>query len=254
MTTQLFAVITGASSGIGQELARLAHKEGYRLLLVADDPPIADAAAELGPDTEYLQADLATSEGVDAVISRIGSRRVDFLAANAGKALGHDFLEQSFPDIRKVIDTNVTGTVELLHRLLPPMVNAAQGRVLITGSIAGFMTGPGLAVYNATKAFLNLFAESLREELKDTGVTITCLQPGATETPIFDRAGIGDSPIGRQEKDDPADVAETGFRAALAGEASVVSGWRSKLQAVGAQYGPSALIARSHRKATDPDA
>lgn len=124
-------------------------------------------------------------------------------------------------------DTNVTGTLELLHHLLPGMVQARAGRVLITGSIAGFITGPGLAAHNASKALLNLFAQSLREELRDTGVTVTCLQPGATDTPIFDRAGLGLSPIGRQSKDDPAEVAEAGFRAAMAGGSRRrLSAWR----------------------------
>lgn len=254
MTGKPFALITGASSGIGLELARVAAKEGYDLLLVAEDAAITEAASQIGPDVQSLQADLATSEGVASVISAVGGRPIDLLAANAGKALGHNFLEQPFPAIRKLIDTNITGTVELLHGLLPRMVQAGSGRVLITGSIAGFMTGPGLAVYNSTKAFLNLFSDSLREELEKTGVTVTCLQPGPTETPIFDRAGIGESPIGQQEKDDPADVAEAGFRAAMKGEAKVVSGWKNKLQALGAQYGPSGLVAEAHRKATDPDA
>jgi len=248
-----FAVITGASSGIGRDLARLALAEGFTVLAVADDDAIFSTAAALGPQVEALRADLATDEGVTSVVDAVAGRRVYLLAANAGKALGHSFLDQSIADIRRVIDTNVTGTVELLHRLLPAMVTAGEGRVLITGSIAGYMTGPGLAIYNASKAFLNLFSDSLREELRNSGVTITCLRPGATETPIFDRAGIGDSPIGRQEKDDPADVAQAGLRAALAGKASVVTGWKSKLQVVGAQYGPSRLVARAHRKATDPD-
>lgn len=253
MNARRFAVVTGASSGIGLELARLAAREGFDLLIVAEETAIARRAAEIGPRVRHLQVDLATSEGVERVVAEVGHRPIDLLAANAGRALGHDFLEQNFTDIRKMLDTNVTGTLELLHHLLPGMVQNRAGRVLITGSIAGFMTGPGLAAYNATKAFLNLFSESLREELRDTGVTVTCLQPGATETPIFRRAGLADSPIGRQSKDDPAEVAEAGFRAAMAGEASVVSGWKNTVLAFAAQHGPSEVIARAHRRAVQTD-
>lgn len=250
MNPRPFAIVTGASSGIGLELARLVIERGHDALIVAEDDAIHDAASRLG--AQALQADLSTLQGVDALTAMAGARPVSLLAANAGCALGHDFLEQPLDGIRRVMDTNMLGTVALLHRMLPRMVAAGDGRVLITGSIAGYMTGPGLAIYNATKAFVNLFARSLAEELCDTGVTVTCLQPGPTRTLIFERAGLGDSPIGRQDKDDPADVAEAGLWAALRGDPTIVSGWKSKLQVLGAQYGPASVVASAHRRATDP--
>ncbi len=252
MTAARFAVITGSSSGIGHELARIAATEGFDVLVVADDDAIHLVSAELKQGVTALQADLATEAGVKSVVAAVAGRKIDLLAANAGRALGHRFIEQSFPDIRKVIDTNVVGTVQLVHALLPQMIAAGEGRIMITGSIAGFMSGPGLAVYNSTKAFLNLFAQSLGEELRDTPLTVTCLQPGATATLIFQRAGIANSPIGRQKKDDPAVVARAGFDAAMRGESAIVSGITNKLLALGAKFGPSRLVAASHRRATDP--
>ena len=253
MSPAPFALITGASSGIGLALARIAAAEGHDLLLVSDEDDIHAVAAELGQGAAALKVDLATDEGVREVVNAVSGRTLALVAANAGKGLGHDFVEQSFEDIRRVIDTNITGTVQLLHGLVPQMVDEGSGHILITGSIAGYMTGPGQAIYNASKAFLNLFSDSLGEELKETGVTVTCLQPGPTDTNIFENAGLADSPIGRQKKDDPSFVAQVGYDAAMKGETSVVSGVMNKLQAFGAKFGPSGAVASAHRKLTDPD-
>jgi hypothetical protein len=127
-----------------------------------------------------------------------------------------------------------------------------RGRILITGSIAGFMPGTFQAVYGGTKAFLNSFSFALRNELQDTGVTLTCLMPGVTETEFFARANMLDTEVGQQEKDDPADVAKAGFDAMLKGEGDVVTGWKNKLQTTMANVTPASLLAERHRKIAEP--
>ena len=249
------AVVTGASSGIGRELAACCAAEGFDLIIAADEPQIEDAAVELrshGGSVEPLQADLATSEGVDALVAAIGGRRVDALLANAGRGLGHGFLDQDFADVRRVINTNIVGTVDLLHRVARPMRARGQGRILITGSIAGFIPGSFQAVYNGTKAFVDSFSGALRNELKDTGVTVTCLMPGATDTEFFARADMLDTRVGQADKDDPVDVAKTGFDAMMNGDADVVSGWKNKIQAKMAGITPAGLLAEQHRKQAEP--
>lgn len=253
--TKGLALVTGASSGIGYELAHCCAQAGYDLLVVADRAEIESAAAALralGVDVAWLQADLATAEGVAALHAAAEGRPVDLLLANAGHGLGHAFLDQDFDDIRHVIDTNVTGTLDLLQRVGREMRARGQGRILVTGSIAGYMPGSFSAVYNGTKAFVDNFAAALRNELKDTGVSVTCLMPGATETDFFERAGMLDTKVGQQEKDDPADVARVGFDAMMRGEADVVSGWKNKVQTTLANVTPSAVLAEQHRKMAEP--
>jgi uncharacterized protein len=178
------ALVTGASTGIGLELARCFAEDGFDLILAADTPldEARRLAQALGARVETVQGDLATPEGVDALCEAVGRRTLNALAANAGHGLGHAFLDQRWADIRHVVDTNITGTVALLHRLVPGMRDRGQGRILLTGSIAGLIPGSFQAVYNASKAFVDSFAFALRNELKDTGVTVTCLMPGPTDT------------------------------------------------------------------------
>jgi len=166
--------------------------------------------------------------------------------------LGRAFLDQEFGRVRRVIDTNITGTVYLIHRIGNEMRQANSGRILITGSIAGFTPGSFQAVYNASKAFLDSFSFALREELRDTAVTVTCLMPGATETEFFKRADMMDTKVGTSEKDDAAEVAEAGFQAMMAGEGDVVTGMKNKLQTAVANVTPAGALARQHRKMAQP--
>lgn len=249
------AVVTGASSGIGRELAALCAEHGHDLVLAADQPEIAQTASALrthGVDAESVHVDLATTAGVDTLLQAIGGRPVDVLMANAGHGLGHAFLDQDFQAIRHVVDTNVTGTLQLLHAVGRGMRERRQGRILITGSIAGLMPGTYQAVYNGTKAFIDSFAVALRHELQDSGVSVTCLMPGATDTEFFERAGMLDTRVGQGEKDDPAQVARVGWDAMMAGETDVVSGWKNKLQAALANVTPSDLLAEVHRRMSEP--
>src|SRR3954452_15496452 len=183
-TTRPFAIVTGASAGIGYELAKLCAQNGFDLLIAADQAKIDQAAQELraiGAEVNTVEADLATSEGVDKLYAATNGRPVDALLANAGHGLGHGFLDQDFEEARHVIDTNITGTVYLIQKVGRDMRERGQGRILITGSIAGFMPGSFQAVYNGTKAFIDSFSFARRNELKDANVTVTCLMPGATE-------------------------------------------------------------------------
>jgi len=249
------AVVTGASSGIGYELAKLCAQDGYDLVIAADRPEIADAASafrQAGASVEFIQVDLSTEEGVDQLVALIGGRPVDALLANAGHGLGHAFLDESWNDARHVIDTNVTGTAYLVHRLVPKMRDRDRGRILFTGSIAGLIPGTFQAVYNGTKAFVDSFSWALRNELKDTGITVTCLMPGATDTEFFERAGLMDTKVGQGKKDDPAMVAKTGYEAMQKGEGDVVAGWKNKLQAASAAVTPQSVLAEQHRKMAEP--
>ena len=175
------AIVTGASSGIGLELTRIAAAEGYDLVIAADEPMV-DASAGLkgqGGSVTSVEADLATEQGVAKLLAAAGGRPVDVLIANAGQGLGDAFLDQPVEKWRQVVDTNITGTLLLLQPVLKGMVARGQGRVLITGSIAGHIAGAFNAVYNGTKAFVDSFAAAIGNELKDSGVTVTCLKPGA---------------------------------------------------------------------------
>jgi short-subunit dehydrogenase len=250
-----FAIVTGASTGIGLELAKCCLEDGYDVLMAADEPRIMNAAASLrgpGRNVEGIEVDLSTTEGVDKLYAAAHGRPVDALLANAGRGLGRAFLDQDFEKARFVIDTNVTGTVYLIHKIGNDMRRRNAGKILITGSIAGFIPGSFQAVYNGTKAFLNSFSFAIREELRDTKVTVTCLMPGATETDFFRRADMMDTDVGTTEKDDPADVAKTGFKAMLNGEGDVVAGMKNKLQSAAANITPAPVLAKQHRKVAEP--
>ncbi len=249
------AIVTGASSGIGYELAKLCAENGFDLLIAADRPEINQAAQDfrqLGVEVEAVEVDLSTVEGVDQLYSAAKGRPVDALLANAGHGLGHGFLDQDFDEARHVIDTNITGTIYLIQKVGRDMRERGRGRILITGSIAGFMPGSFQAVYNGTKAFIDSFSFALRNELKDTDITVTCLMPGATETDFFERADMLDTKVGQDEKDDPAKVARDGFDAMMNGEGDVVSGWKNKLQTTLANVTPAGVLAEQHRKMAEP--
>jgi len=250
-----FAIVTGASSGIGRELAVIAAQDGHDLLLAADTSGL-ETTAELcrvsGAVVDTVEVDLATQDGVDQLYAAAQGRVIDALFANAGHGLGRAFLEQDFDEVRHVIDTNVTGTVYLIQQVARDMVARGQGRILITGSIAGFMPGSFQAVYNGTKAFIDSFSFAIRNELKDTGVTVTCLMPGATDTEFFERADMMDTKVGTDTKDDPAFVARVGYDAMMAGEGDVVAGWKNKLQTAIASVTPAGILAEQHRKMAEP--
>jgi short-subunit dehydrogenase len=252
----MFSIVTGASTGIGLELAKNCAKDGMDILVVADEPEIEQAAETLrglgAGQVDALKADLSSEAGVDKVIAAIKGRTIEHLIANAGRGLGDSFLNQDWADAKFVVDTNITGTIYLIHELGRRMVDAGTGRILITGSIAGFMPGSYQAVYNGTKAFLDSFSYALREEIKDSGVTVTCLMPGATETEFFERADMMDTKIGQEKKMDPAEVAKQGYDAMLAGDGQVITGWKNKMQVAMSHVMPAEQLAKQHTKEAAP--
>jgi short-subunit dehydrogenase len=257
MTDRKLALVTGASTGIGLELARCAAEDGCDLIIVANEPEIESAAAELrghGGSVDTVQADLGSHDGLDKLWAAVRDRHIDYLLANAGRGAGGAFAEQDWQPIKDVIDVNVTGTVSLLHKVLPQMIARGEGRVLVTGSIAGHIPGSFHAIYNASKAFLDNLSWALREETKGSGVTVTCLMPGLTETEFFRRAGLEDTPLGQSDdKDDPADVARQGWKAMIEGSSGVTTGFMNKVQDALSGIVPEEVLAKMHRKKADPD-
>lgn len=257
MAFRPLAVVTGASTGIGLELAKCCAADGYDLIVAADEAEIESAAETLratGVWVQPVQADLGTPDGVDKLVAEIGDRPVDALLANAGRGLGHAFLDQDFDEIAAVIGVNVTGTVALIQKVGRGMRDRNRGRILITGSIAGYLPGSFHAVYNGTKAFLDSFSYALGNELKDTEVTVTCLMPGATETEFFDRAHMEDTPVGKDDnKADAAKVAKDGYEAMKAGKPGIVSGLANKLTVAAAGIIPETVLAERHRKMAEPE-
>lgn len=252
-----FAIITGASTGIGFELATLAAKNGYDILVVADEPLIEAAAEDFrqfGTEVRSIEADLSTLQGVDELLEAAEGRPVDLLCANAGRGLGHAFLEQRVEDWRRVVDTNIVGTSYLLQKVLADMVARNSGKVLVTGSIAGYIPGAFQAVYNGTKAFVDSFVAAIQNEIKDAdGVTLTNLMPGPVDTEFFARGDMLDTSVGSDpKKSDPADVARDGWDALMAGKAQVVSGWKNKIQSAVANVTPNAVLAERHRAMAEP--
>ena len=248
-------VVTGASSGIGLALAKLAARNGHDLVIGADEP-LEQATAELrqlGADVTAVQADLATRQGVDQLLAGAAGRPIEALVANAGHGLGGAFLEQDFNAVQHVIHTNITGTIYLLQQVARAMKQLGRGRILVTGSIAGFQPGSFQAVYNGTKAFIDSFTLALRNELKNTGVTVSCLMPGVTDTHFFARANMLDTKLGQQEdKADPAEVAQIGYEAMMKGEGDVIAGWKNKMTVALSRIVSSDMLAEQHRRKAEP--
>ena len=259
MDIKPFAVVTGASSGIGYELAKQFAQNGFDVLVTSTGSNINDTVQELkelGAHVETVQADLATYDGVEKLYGAIiaTGRPVDAIAINAGVGVGGDFTrETSLDDELNMINLNVVSSVHLAKRVLKDMVARKQGRVLFTSSIAALMPGSFEAVYAATKSFLLSFSEALRNELKDTGVTVTALQPGPTETNFFHRSDMDDTKAGADKKDDPAEVAKQGFDALMAGKDHIIAGsLKTKIQGAVTKVLPDTVAAEQHRKMAEP--
>jgi len=253
------ALVTGASSGIGLELARQFAEHGFDLIITAEDDELAAAEQDLrghGGDVEAVRADLATPEGVETLYGRVtaAGRPLDAAALNAGIGAGGAFAtDTALADELKLVDLNVRSTVHLAKYVVRDMVARGEGRILFTSSIASTMPGAFQAVYNASKSFVQSFALALREELKDSGVTITSLMPGPTETEFFERADMLDTKVGASDKDDPADVARDGFEALMDGKERVVShSLSTKLQGRGSRFMPDRAKAAMHRRMAEP--
>lgn len=252
------AVVTGASSGIGYELAKQFAQNGFDLVVTATSASIEEAAQDfhaLGATVQTVQADLSTYEGVETLYSQIKAtnRPVDAVAINAGVGVDGAFVETDLQEEINLINLNIVSAVHLAKRIVKDMVEQGSGKVLFTSSIAALMPGPFYAVYAASKAFLRSFSQALRNELKDTGVTVTALMPGPTDTNFFDRADMEDTRAGVYQKDDPAQVAKQGYEALMAGKDEIIAGsLMTKIQGNVAKVLPETVKAEAHRQLTEP--
>lgn len=258
VATNQVAVVTGASSGIGLEIARELIDKGFDVIITAEDDKLDAATHELaltGARVDAVRADLTTREGLDTLVEAVHAvgRPVDALVLNAGVANPGVFVETPLEPELDVIALNVTAVVYLAKKLLPPMVERGEGRVLITSSVAAQMPGPYYATYAASKSFGLSFAEAIRQELKDTGVTVTALLPGPTETDFFDDNDMHGMPVAEGPKDDPAKVAENAVEAMLKGKDKVVvRSFKAKMQAVTGALLPQKGKAAVHGATTKP--
>ncbi len=258
-TDRQLALVTGASSGIGFELAKQFADNGFDLIIAAEDAAIATAASDLeaaGASVDAVRVDLATEEGVDELYRHVADadRPLEAAALNAGIGAGGAFAtDTELGDELKIVDLNVRSTVQLAKYVVRDMVGEGRGRILFTSSIASTMPGSFQAVYNASKSFVQSFALALRNELKGTGVTVTSLMPGPTDTEFFERADMLDTKVGSGEQDDPADVARDGYEALMDGKERVVShSVKTKAQGLGSRVLPDGVKAEMHRKQAEP--
>ncbi|MDI6516446.1 SDR family NAD(P)-dependent oxidoreductase [Streptomyces coelicoflavus] len=250
------ALVTGASSGIGYELAALFAEHGYDLVVNAEDERLEHAAQRLretGVQVRAVRADLRSPDGVDHLVAALTGLAVDVAALNAGVGQGGAFVDTDLADDQSVIDLNVTSTVRLAKPLLRDMVARGVGRLMFTSSVAATMPGSFQSVYNASKSFVQSFAQALQEEVGDTGVTVTSFMPGPTETDFFRRAGMADTKVGTMPKDDPAQVARQAFDAVMKGRGKLVTGSaKTKAQGVADKVLPDRVKAAVHRRMAEP--
>jgi uncharacterized protein len=251
------ALVTGASSGIGFELARQFAENDFDLVVAAEDEQLTGAARELGEAVvESVQVDLATPDGVEELWRRVQAlgRPVEAAALNAGVGQGGAFADIDLHAELRLIDLNVRSTVHLAKYVVREMAARNEGRILFTSSIGATQPGTFHAVYNASKSFVQSFALAIRNELKDTGVTVTSLMPGPTETEFFERADLEDTRVGASDnKDDPGQVAEQGFEALMNGDEQVVAGsLTTKLMGRSGRFVPDSVKAEMHRKMAEP--
>jgi short-subunit dehydrogenase len=253
-----YAVITGASSGIGRELAKQFAQHDFQLIVAAEDAGLDEAAQEfrnLGASVETCRTDLRTPAGVERLATVIGDRHVDALVLNAGVGINGAFEETPLDRELEIVDLNCRSVVHLAKRVIPRMIERGHGRVLVTSSIAAVQPGPFEAVYSASKAFDKAFAAALRDELKDKGVTVTTMMPGPTDTNFFARADMLDTKAGsgEGERAEVAQVAAQGFDALMSGKGEFFAGpLKTKIQGTVSQLLPEGVAAAAHRGLAEP--
>lgn len=255
MSARKTALVTGASSGIGRELARLFARDGYDLVLVARNATRLEAlAAEVreshGTHALVLPTDLALPSAADEVYAHIESRgiRVDALVNNAGFNVYGPFAETDAAAELDMLQVNVIALTRLTKLVLPGMVRRGSGRILNLGSTGSFAPGPFDAVYCASKAYVLSFSEALAAELEGTGVTVTALCPGPTRTAFATRAGMTETPLFSGRVAEPSGVAETGYRALMRGRRVIVPGIGNALLAFSVRLSPRTLVASVGRR------
>jgi uncharacterized protein len=245
------ALITGASSGIGAELAKLCAADGYDVVLVARQrAALEDLAFQLsqahGIAARALIIDLAGATGARAVFESAGA--VDILINNAGFGLRGAYAETDWEAEARMIQVNITALAHLTKLYLPGMIARRSGRILNVASTAAFVPGPFMAMYYATKAFVLSFSLAVANELKGTRVTLTVLCPGPTRTNFFETAGTGNSNLLKGPSMSAADVAREGYAAMMAGKAEVIAGSRNRWMIWGSRFAPRRMLAGIARR------
>ncbi|HYO63958.1 MAG TPA: SDR family oxidoreductase [Pyrinomonadaceae bacterium] len=249
------ALVTGASGGIGLELARLLAADGYPLALVARSRDKLERLAEeltdkFGVSARVVPSDLARAEAPQEIFAELGgeSARVEVLVNNAGFGSYGLFAETDLRAELEMLQVNVVALTHLTKLFLPAMIAARRGRVMQVASTAAFQPGPLMAVYYATKAYVLSLSEALSNELEGTGVTVTALCPGPTETGFAAAAGMGESKLFDRAVMDARAVAEVGYRGMLEGRAVVIPGLRNSLVARTVGFFPRGLVTRVVRR------
>jgi short-subunit dehydrogenase len=258
---QKTALITGGTSGIGKELAKLFAQDKYNLIIVARNQQELESTAQelkqFGIEVRTIAKDLSKMEEAKALTGEI-SEQIDVLVNDAGQGVYGLFQDNELERELDIIHLNISATVILTKHFLKQMVSRGEGRILNLGSVAGKLPGPWQAVYHATKAFVLSFTSAVREEVKDSGVSLTALMPGVTDTDFFNKAGMNESKA-VQDKEamaDPADVAKAGYDALMAGDDRVIAGFKNKLQVNASNLMPDSSVAHSlyeHQKPVDHD-
>ena len=241
------ALVTGASSGIGADFARELARDGYDVVLAARRAePMQKLAAELATKTTTISCDLSRPGAAAELARELEARgiSIDVLINNAGLGGTGRFDQMDAGRISEMLQVNMVALTELTRLLLPPMIARRRGRVLLVGSTAGFMPGPAMAVYYATKAFVLSFGEALAYELRGTGVTATTLCPGPTTTNFADTAGVATSAIFENRLMKPmssAEVVRLGYEGMKAGRRVMVTGWLNRFLAATASRSPRSM-------------
>jgi short-subunit dehydrogenase len=260
MKDNSYALVTGGTSGIGYEFARLLAKDGYNLIIVArNESELSDASTQIrnesGVDVITIAKDLFDRRNAFDLYHDIKSRgiEIDILINNAGHGHYGEFIDTDLSMELQIIDLNIASVVVLTKLFLKDMVSRGNGKIMNLSSIASKAPGPWQAVYHGTKAFVQSFTEGVRNEVKDTGVTLTALLPGATDTDFFNKAGMLDSKIVQEEKlYDPADVAKDGYDALKKGKDMVVSGFKNKVQVAMSGVTTDEKLAEKMNKQQEP--
>ena len=245
-----YALITGATSGIGKELAKLFVKDGYNLIIVARnqdelDSTSNDLKAQGGVDIITISKDLFKTEAASEIYDEVKGRgiNIDVLVNDAGQGLYGKFIDTDLSREVDIIHLNIISLISLTKPFLKDMVARGSGKILNLSSLASKVPGPWQSVYHATKAFVQSFTEAVRSELKETGVTLTALLPGAVDTDFFHKANMESSKITESDMYDPAKVAMDGYEALMAGDDKVISGFMTKAQIAFANVTPDSMVA-----------
>ena len=256
-----YALITGTTSGIGHELAKLFAQDGYNLICVARpgdklEETTNQLAKEYGVEAIAIGKDLAEDGVAEAIYNEVKERglTVDVLVNNAGQGTYGKFWETDLNEQIKIIHSNVIALTSLTILYTKDMVARNEGKILQLASVVSELPAPLQAVYSGTKAYILQFTEAIINELKDINVTVTALQPGATDTDFFKTAGNEDMKMlqNKNNVSDPADVAKDGYEALMAGKDKIVSGFKNKIQVAMANLMPDTMVANNLRKQSEP--